>query len=216
MSRHWMRQDLWYDAMLRHKDRLLDHEWLTQFLQPYAHIVRLRWRGRRPRISQFPTEFASFLILMAEKQCDSYIEIGTSTGGSFFVADTYLRLTVPGYKGAVGVDRNFKLRNWDLYKARFPETEFWHTNSRGLNLGDRQFGAAFIDARHLERWVLADFEKVKRNARLVGFHDIVLVGATVGPAWEAIKAKHTRNWEFIDTNYPPETRCGIGVVQTRD
>jgi hypothetical protein len=190
---------------------------LVNALQPHCRIKRMGWRGSRLRLIQFPTEFAKFLLLMVEKQCKSYIEIGVSSGGSLYTVDAYLREVFPDYGHSLGIDRINKIRYLAEYRAIHPQLEFRTMNSKHLDLEDEPFDMAFVDARHVEQWVLQDFEKVRHNCRFVGFHDIVLQGSTVGLAWERIKAQHPgRWWEFIDLGAPPEARCGIGVVQVKD
>lgn len=196
-----------------HAESLNDPVWLADFLQPHCRIRRMAWRGNRLRLIQFPWEFARWLMLMASEGVKSYVEIGTSKGGSFYMTDSYLRARVPGYERSVGYDRHDKLRDWPQYQAQFPSTEFRVQNSKDIRLGAEKFDAAFIDARHLEPWVLQDFEKVRHNCRLVGFHDIVLTGSSVDRAWRKIKSEAKEHLEFIDENAPVEARCGIGVVR---
>lgn len=203
---------LMYDRFVENRGRLADPQWLAEFLRPHCKLRRLGWRGTRLRIVQDPVEFAQFLILMASRGVRSYLEIGTSSGGSFYTADSYLRAAVPGYDRSVGYDRIDKVRDWEKYKLKFPSVEFRNVNSGRMNLRAEKFDAAFIDARHVERWVLQDFEKVRRNCPLVGFHDIVLTGSTVGDAWLKIKQRR-RAWEFVNMATPAEGRCGIGVVE---
>lgn len=202
-----------YDEFMANRDRLTDHAWITAWLQPHCkRLAGLGWRGTRLRILQIPSEFASWLILMGQRQCKTYLEIGTSTGGSFFTTDSYLRAVVPGFRGSLGYDRHSKMRDWDEYVARFPTCVFKHEGSGEMNLRDLQFDAALIDARHVKKWVLHDYRKVLPNAALIAFHDIVLEGASVGEAWHEIRTRHQLTWEFVDLTIPVEARCGIGVL----
>jgi predicted O-methyltransferase YrrM len=82
-----------------------------------------------------------------------------------------------------------------------------------MKLGRERYDLAFIDACHAEKWVLHDFEKVKKHCRWVAFHDIVLPGATVDRAWRKIKARHDRQWEFIDRTLGQT--LGIGVIELK-
>lgn len=198
---------------------LSDAEWLSQTLKPHCKIKRMQkldrsWRGSRLRILQFPFEFAHWLTLLSSENVRSYLEVGTSTGGSFFTTDSYLRASVSGFSRSIGYDRKAKLRDFQIYQQRFPSCEFRHQGSGDMNLGTDQLDAVFIDARHVEKWVLHDFDKVKNNCRIVGFHDIALIGSTVGLAWNQIKKDH-KYFEFIDLSAPVEARCGIGVVMLR-
>lgn len=199
----------------QHQDRLLDRDFLVEALKPHCRIRRMGWRGSRLRIIQFPEEFASLLCFMVEKRVKSYIEIGVSSGGAFYFADAYLRAVFPDYGRSVGVDLINKIRYLKEYQAVHPQLEFRHMSSKDLRLeaaGER-YDMAFVDARHLEKWVLWDFDKVRRVSRYVAFHDIVLQGSGVPAAWAKIKAEHPKRWaEFVDGSAPEEARCGIGLV----
>lgn len=149
---------------------------------------------------------------MADNNINSYVEVGTSTGGSWFTTDSYLRAVNPSFGKSVGYDRTSKLWGWEQYKARFPQCEFRHQGSRTMDLGDEQYDMGFIDATHAERWVWHDFRKLRPHCRFVAFHDIVLANATVDKFWMAVRDKYP-SWEFIDRSIP--TTCGIGVLKIR-
>jgi len=194
------------------KKRLLDFDWLAKAIQPHCKYKFLGWRGSRLRIIQHPTEFARFLIFMARNNVRSYLEIGTSTGGSFMTVDAYLRAAVDGYERSVGYDRTSKLRDFDEYKKAAGTIEFRHENSSRIRLRSERFDMSFIDARHIKAWVLKDFQKVKDNSRFVGFHDIALrPPCSVKEAWGEIKTGK-RSFEFIETGIAEDCRCGIGVI----
>lgn len=203
-----------YEEFEANNDRLQDVDYVASVLRPHCRLLRYGWRGTRIRIVQHPQEFASFLVLMGQRHVRSYLEIGVSTGGSWMAADSYLRAAVPGYRGSVGCDMRpgTRLREFGGYRDRFRTVEFRHLHSKNLHLNGERFDAVFIDARHLHRHVMRDFNRVKGNASLVGFHDIVLKGATVDQAWRKIR-ETGRSWEFVDQVGPPEARCGIGVVE---
>lgn len=201
-----------HDHFAQNRNKLSDPKWLAEFLRPHVRIKRLGWRSRL-RVIQIPNEFAQWLILLASRYTRSYLEIGTSTGGSFFMTDAYLRAAVPNYWKSVGYDRTDKLSGLAEYKAKFPEVHFRNIPSDKIQLGPEQFDAAFVDARHIEKWVLQDFEKVRNNSKIVGFHDIVLQGSTVDVAWKKIRDAHKKSWEFVDLEIPAEARCGIGAVE---
>jgi hypothetical protein len=215
MTTHDVKQSVeLYDLFVENKDSLLDVEWLTDTLTPHCKYRFLGWRGTWLRIIQHPYEFARFLIFMAQNGVRSYIEIGTSTGGSFMAVDSYLRAAVPDFQRSIGYDRSYRLRDFDIYQRRFPTCTFQQRNSRRIRLGSEKFDAAFIDATHLEHAVLRDFGKVRNNCRFVGLHDIVLrKPSTVDMAWELIKRIHPKHWEFIENGIPEDCRCGIGVVE---
>ena len=202
----------WHGYFAANRERLQDLQWLGSFIKPHCHIRSRGIKGRRPRIIQYPMEFAVLLSLLAEHKCKTYFEIGTSDGGGLMMIDSYLRAAVEGYDHAEGVDT--KLRDWSEYQAAFPKTVFHHINSAEIDLGETQFDAALVDACHFDPWILRDFEKVKNNARIVAFHDIALQGADVGQRWNEIKTAY-RHWELIDQTIPEPERCGIGVIQIK-
>lgn len=163
------------------------------------------------RIIQLPKEFAEFLVWMSENEINTYMEVGVSTGGSWFFVDSYLRAVNPNYRGSVGYDTASKLRDSEAYFRRFPSAKFRHRGSTQIHLRG-QFDLAFIDATHEENWVWHDFNKVKDNCRFVAFHDIVLRNASVDKFWNAAKKRY-QHWEFIDRSLP-ET-AGIGVLKVK-
>jgi hypothetical protein len=202
-----------YDIFKANNSKLDDVTYLNDFLTPHCVFRKIGLRGSRLRIIQLPLELARFLVWMRDKQINRYLEIGTSTGGSWFLIDSYLRAANPDYRGSIGYDRTSKLRDADPYFSRFKDAEFRHQSSIDLNLKDEQYDLTYIDACHQEQWVWHDFLKVKTHSRFVAFHDIVLAdGSTVSKFWQVAKNQYP-SWEFIDTSLP-ET-CGIGVLQVR-
>jgi predicted O-methyltransferase YrrM len=199
------------DHFSENRERLLDVEWLTSFLEPHCHLLPEGIIGSNLRLLQRPREFAEFLIFMASKSIGSYLEIGLSSGGSFYMADSYLRVVNPDFRRSVGYDKSRgALRDWNSYLIRFPKTIFRQGDSAFINLGSESYDLAFIDACHAESAVLRDFEKVRHNCNYIAFHDIVFKNATVDRAWQKVKKQFNNYWEFIDrTSMMP---FGIGVV----
>lgn len=215
MSTHFKSHEL--PAFFRqHRDRLRDRAFLVEALRPHVRIRRMNWypQNSKVRLIQFPEEFASLMAFAAEKGVRSYLEIGVSSGGSLYTMDAYLRALFPDYVRSVGVDPIKKARYLDEYRKECPTLEFRHTNSKSLVLTGERYDLAFVDARHVEKWVLHDFQKVRGHAKYVAFHDIELQGSSVGLAWAKIKAEFPTRWvEFVDQSAPPEARCGIGLVE---
>lgn len=195
--------------------RLHNRAWLSSVLKPHCRLPRYRWRGTRVRIVQHPDEFASWLVLLAERRVRSYLELGVSTGGSMLFTDAYLRAAVPGYQRTVGYDRKDRVRDLAEYRARNPSLELRVKSTRRMRLGDERFDACLVDATHTLDAVLLDWKKVREVCRLVGFHDIVLQGSGVPQAWASIRQKFRRTWEFVDQAGPPGARCGIGAVEVQ-
>lgn len=207
-----------YELFAANRENLLDVAWLAAAIEPHCKHKWIKHRGSRLRLIQHWNEFAQFLVLMAQHgPIRSYMEIGVSTGGTWLTADSYFRACWPGPHGfqrSYGIDRRDKLRDWKEYNAKFPTCEFRRQNSRRLRLKEERFDVCFIDAMHLEDWVLKDFEKTRRNCRFIAFHDIVWKnGSTVDLAWAKIKVQGVRHWEIIETSVPENCRFGIGVVE---
>jgi predicted O-methyltransferase YrrM len=200
-----------FDFFRRNHRRLSDVEWLRKAIWPQCRNERRRWAGGRLQMLQNPWEFAEFMVLMARKKVHSYLEIGMNTGGSFYMMDSYLRASLPFYQRSVGYDSQSRLVEWEAYQAKFPGVEFRNESSSIMNLGTERFDVCFIDASHLERAVRRDFEKVKRNCRMVAFHDIAAKKDAVGRAWRDIKASH-RYREFIAPTRRSHHQMGIGVL----
>lgn len=202
-----------YDFFMENHEHLGSVEFLTSFLTIHCKFNRVKTlRGSWLRILQVPIEFAQFLVFMKDQIINSYLEIGISTGGSLFTIDSYLRAVNPNYQCSLGVDKKYKLRDYDFYKQRFPTCSFHQVNSNKFIMPNN-FDMTFIDATHQERWVLNDFNKTKDKSKYIGFHDISLRnGATVSVFWEKIK-KDYQHWEFIDTSL--EETCGIGVIKLK-
>jgi SAM-dependent methyltransferase len=200
------------DFFRANKDKLHSPFWLARAIAPQCRNLRRGWAGGSLHMGQDPGEFAQWLIFLSRQNCKSYLEIGCWAGASLFMVDSFLRATVPGFTRSVGVDITTKrLRKWDDYKARYPETEFRICNSENLDLGSERFDAAFIDADHSEAAVLRDYERVRNNTEIIGFHDILLPVSTVGPAWEKIKAGK-RSIEFVTCTERERWMKGIGVL----
>lgn len=195
----------------------LDKQSLVDLLKPHCKFNKLHMRGSRLRILQIPDELADFCVWMQDKNIKRYLEIGTSTGGSWMFISAYLASINPDFAASVGYDRTSKLRDFDTYKANWADTcksatiEFRHQSSNDMNIDGEKYDLSYIDACHKRDAVWSDFNKVKDHSRFVAFHDIVLTGgSTVDQFWKEIKQQY-KHWEFIDKSLP-ET-CGIGVVE---
>ncbi len=206
-----------YDYFAKNRARLSNYAFMREFLTLHCHFKPAGFHGSHLRCLQVPDEFARYLVtagnFFVSGRIDRYLEVGVASGGSWFITDSYLRALNPLYQGSVGYDIANNLIDWDLYKARFPDVEFRQQSSELIDLKDEQYGLTLIDARHQDEWVTIDFDRVRRNSRLVSFHDIVLPGrrTTVHKFWNRVKPQFEKTWEFIDTTLP--VTCGIGMLQ---
>lgn len=205
-----------YDIFRNHADTLGHPAWIARAILPFCVCEKLGrpLEGKRVRMLQHPEEFAQFMVYAARKNVRSYLEIGVHSGGSFYIMDSYLRATVPNYRGGVAIDATDKnLIDWSEYKERFPSSEFRKTDSQKLALPESEFyDLSFIDGSHVERAVRKDFESVRDHCRIVAFHDICSKKPGVRNVWTAIRDQYLESLEyFILTRRLREMR-GIGVA----
>jgi cephalosporin hydroxylase len=134
---------------------------------------------------QYPSELAAFIRLLKQENINSYLEIGSKFGGSFW----QIVRTLPKGSRAVAVD----LPHGDTsFKESQPHLEHCVKRLRNdcgydthLFLGDSTdpeiiervmllgpFDACLIDANHTEPYVRADWGNYGQLARIVAFHDI--------------------------------------------
>lgn len=160
-------------------------------------------------LQQNPVEFADYLRFLADKQIDTYLEIGTFCGGTFIATMEYLKKIGRKPHGVACDVANRE--NTFAYYNDFGNCEVHNINSASVNfdllLGERKFDLAFVDGDHNYNGVKNDWEKVKTRARIVTFHDIAYASGVI-QLWKEIKAAGYKTQEFI---YPGKS-LGIGVV----
>jgi hypothetical protein len=211
-----------YNLFLAQKNKLYDYSWLYETIRPHCKFKKipgLQHCGPR-RIIQVPSEFTKFLLWMNDKKIKSYLEIGISTGGSFFTTDAYLRNVNEEYQYSYGLDIREKCGGYIEYNSKFSTCQFVKGTSQEVKHIDFFFDLCFIDANHTEKCSLEDFDIVKERCKYVAFHDIVLdidekyfgkrKSSTVFKTWNKLKEKYNFV-EFIDKSLP-ET-CGIGIIE---
>ncbi len=201
----------------KRRRKLKSVEWLTHVLLPICRQSKRERSGGVIRLLQHPREFARFLVLLGNLGARSYIEIGTHSGGSLFVTDSYLRALDPAaFVGSVGVDISDRnLVGWSAYVDQFPRTRFILSDSRKLDLGAEQFVAGLIDGAHTVRAVANDFGILREHCRVVAFHDIAAKKINCARIWRQVKERHSSCpiWEFI--SLPPRRKLamGLGIIQ---
>lgn len=167
-------------------------------------------------ITQYPREFARWLVLLGGATVNSYIEIGCYNGATACLATAYLHRLNPSLR-AVTVDVIPWFFFHPLVRDVIPLD--YQVAKTSYDFQGQVFDAVFIDADHSFPWALADFRNVGERARLCGIHNVksrhfldneALGGVTA--AWELIKRDFGGpDIEFIELFDHPGEYFGIGV-----
>jgi hypothetical protein len=175
--------------------------------------------GSHQGITQYPREFARWLLLLGEAPVDSYLELGCYNGATACLAAAYLHRLNPNLR-AVTAD----VTPWFLFHPQVRDLIplEYHVGKTSFDFQTETFDAVFIDADHSFPWALADFRNVGARARICGIHDVksrhfleheALGGVTA--VWELIKREFGGpGIEFIELFDHPEEYFGIGVRRT--
>jgi cephalosporin hydroxylase len=183
------------------------------------------WLGQGLRTLQYPHQFASYLVFLADKQISSYVEIGTESGGSFATTVAYLEATGQKLERALAIDPRYAPGLARLQRQH-PAVTFLQTLSSDpvveTLLRERRWDLAFIDGDHSYSACVADFELARNTGvRIIALHDIVDAGAPdVRRVWREIREQHTDTYEFVEfteqypevTQWTGTTHYGIGVA----
>jgi len=170
------------------------------------------------KIKIWPDELARFLLFMYDNKTriDSYLELGTGSGGSFYIIDSYLRTINPNMGISVTMDQKEKKPwLWDEYTKDNPLATYLSMKTQNF-IPDRHYDLCFIDANHSYGGVKNDYEIVKNSCNYIGFHDIATVNSKkpdqicVRHLWAELEAK---NKLAIITDDPRISfLSGIGVI----
>ena len=172
--------------------------------------------GSRQGITQYPREFARWLLLLGESNVNSYLEIGCYNGATACLASAYLHRLNPGLR-AVTADITPWFIFHPLVRDLIPLE--YHVPKTSFDFRAERFDAVFIDGDHSFPWALADFRNAGEEARLCGLHDVKsryffeneLVGG-VSAVWELVKRDYAGpGIEFIELFDHPAEYFGIGV-----
>jgi hypothetical protein len=167
-------------------------------------------------ITQYPREFARWLLLLGGEKIASYLEIGCYNGATACLATAYLHRLNPALR-AVTADITPWFIFHPLVRDLIPLE--YHAGRTSYDFAREQFDAVFIDGDHSFPWALADFRNVGQPARICGVHDIrsrfyleneALGGVTA--AWELIRRESAGpGVEFREIRDHPIDYFGIGV-----
>jgi hypothetical protein len=175
---------------------------------------------------QYPSQFSKYLVAVAARPVDSYMEIGVQHGGTFAITVEYLQ-RFQRLRAAYAIDVN-RVPSLKQYARQNPIVRVLREDSSSDRFAAfvRQhgpFGLVLIDGDHSEAACRRDFESVVGRAAMIALHDIVDEGwPGVRRVWEEIKRQGDRFecHEFIDQYVEvqrrwPRPALGIGLAISR-
>jgi hypothetical protein len=177
-----------------------------------AHLMNSSSQG----ITQYPREFARWLILLGQSPVNTYLEIGSYNGATACLATAYLHRLNPALR-AITADVTPWFIFHPLVKSLIPLES--HVGKTSYDFQAQPFDAVFIDADHSFQWALADFRNVGEGARICGMHDVrnlhYLENEPLGgvPAvWQLLKRDFGGpGIEYVELFDHPDEKFGIGV-----
>ena len=159
---------------------------------------------------QYPDELAQLLVfLYCNKDIiNSFCEIGSQCGGSFFVIDSFLRSINPNMRKSTAVDIKFNRKKyWEKYKKYNSHIEMIEIDSKNFK-PEQQYDFCFIDGDHTYKGVKRDYLLMKKYSKIIAFHDIGFY-KSVKKIWDFIDGNKI---EFFNKDPLFKTKVGIGVV----
>jgi SAM-dependent methyltransferase len=173
--------------------------------------------GTQQGLIQLPREFARWLLLLAEHQPKSYLEVGCFNGATAALAAAYLHRLVPGAR-VITCDVFPAFLFHSLVTDLVPLE--YHVGKTSYDFAkEESFDAVFIDGDHSFEWAWADYQNVGRKARLCALHDVnnapyreLHLGGVCG-VWELIRRDEGgEGIEFLELfEHPSREVMGIGV-----
>jgi hypothetical protein len=170
---------------------------------------------------QYPKQFSKYLLTLSKFNIQTYLEIGTSFGGSFITTVEYLMKFNPNFKYAVGVDLNH-YNSMQIYAKLNKKIKYLVMDSQSSAFKkyiakSSNFDLILIDGNHSFKNCKSDFETVKGKAKMIAFHDIL--ENEIKYVWEYIKDFYINEYffvEFTDQYLKEGKYLGIGLIIRKD
>jgi hypothetical protein len=223
--------DAWPDDALSDPRLLEERLWELGVNAEIAHVLppeRREQTGVGLRFTQFPNQFAPYLVAIGRLGVRTYMEIGVDHGGTFLLTTGYLSRFAP-LDRATAVDR-FEIPALSERRAPARTMDVLRADSTSREVADyvvanSPFDLILIDGDHSEEGVRRDFELVRSHARAIALHDIVGENTPgVRAMWERIRRDHADEYELQEftAQYPATaealdggTALGIGLAVRR-
>lgn len=224
--------DTWPEAELDDPAALEERLWELGVNEEIAHVLPPERRGSTGsglRFTQFPNQFAPYLVAAGRLRVRSYLEIGVDHGGTFLITTAYLSRLAP-LDRAAAVDR-FEVPALRSRVAPAATTDVLRADSTSRRVADYvaergPFDLVLIDGDHSEEGVRRDLELVRPHARAIALHDIVGANTPgVRAVWDWIRTDLADAYELHEftAQYPQTaaaldggTALGIGLAVRRD
>jgi len=167
---------------------------------------------------QYPDEIGKLLSILYKYRdhINSFCEIGTDRGGSFFIIDSFLRAINPNMGKSIAVDKSTTIlrHSFEEYKEKNNQVNFINVNSKNFN-PDQNYDFCFIDGEHEYPGCKRDFYKMIKYSNLIALHDIkfkdkIFPNGGVLHLWEEIDDFNKIELLNEDSHFP--VPLGIGVV----
>jgi hypothetical protein len=208
-------------------ERLLIEAGLNdEILEQFPTDLRPRM-GRGLRLWQYPTQFNRYLIELAGRGIERYMEIGVRHGGSFVTTVEYLsRFNQLSEATAVDIDPVSALLPYPLLQSsvRVVQADTQRAEFAEWVRHQEPFDLVFIDGLHTAEGCRRDFETARQSARLIAVHDVVsTLVPDVGRVWADVKEAYADEFEFVEfVEQFPEvvaatggTHMGVGLAIRR-
>lgn len=186
-----------------------------------------QYMGWGVKFWQYPNQFSHLLCFLKDKQIESYLELGVRWGGTFIIMNEFLRQSNPHLESYANdfIERSEILSIYQntLTKGFFSYLEMtsksgllYYQLSANIYKPQPQIDLVFIDGCHLYWCVKDDYlTALNLGAKYIVFHDIVSQSnKSTRLAWEDIKKKHRKTYEFTEQYPSVKGRfMGIGVIE---
>lgn len=225
------RIDAWAEPALTDAEQLEPRLWELGVNEEIAHVLPAERRaetGEGLRFTQFPNQFAPYLVAIGGLGIRSYMEIGVDHGGTFLITTAYLSRR-GALERATAVDR-FDIPSLHSHPGPARTTTVIRAESSSPKVARHlaehgPFDLVLIDGDHSEEGVRRDLELVRPHAHAIALHDIVGENTPgVRAVWESLRRDHAGEYELHEfTAQYPETAAaidgtalGIGLAVRRE
>ena len=208
----------WPEEVLIDPGLLEERLWDLGVNAEIAHALpapRRAGAGEGLRFTQFPNQFAPYLVELGRLGVRTYVEIGVDHGGTFLITTTYLSRLGP-VERATAVDR-FEIPSLRTLPGPAKRTDVLRADSTSREVAEyvaanAPFDLVLIDGDHSEEGCRRDLDLIRPHARAFALHDIVGVNTPgVRAVWESLVRDHSDEYEFREfiAQYP-ETPAAVG------